>query len=784
MFKRAAKIIIYGLIVWFISPVLEVILPLPTENMVDGVLNLKNDLDQSLFKLLRFIVWLVFVALIFEYSGSLFSFVLPITKRYSTTKQMRRFQGVFAEVFIFSLLLLIVGSIFAAIPSYKQYDEAVKKEETRWKDIHAEMQVEVREEMQQNRDSVLKFIEANKKEFTVPFDIWPNVPSKTIDKYSIDDVINNPSNYQKTHTEYIGSYGHYKTTYDIRRTIGYQKLFKKQQDLHEEKIEIDSLYYRALNNEEFLNKKHEQAKEKVWAEFGSPLLLLKDNSKSYIWLILLITIILYIAEYFASRSNYGGIHESFLQFMEQGKFGRGGSARFAGLFEEWRTLYKNQKQGLFMGRSLYNPFLNIGLEDSRHMMTIAGSRGGKGATAIIPNLLLWEGSTLVIDPKGTNAVVTARRRKELGQKVHLIDPFNIVESEDKASFNPLDMLDADSPHIREQISIISEALVVPDQNQKEKHWDDGARTIIAGILGHLVSSPKYENPTLPMLRELLSKHPDDQAELWAEMSMNDGAGRLPMDAANRVIRGIGTNEISSIISNADKHTEWLSSPAMKDTLSSSSFSFADLKNEPTSIYLILPPQYLETHNRFLRLFVNLAISQMSVEGKAKVPVLWMLDEFLALGKMEEVEKAFGLMAGYNLIMWPFVQDLGRLKSLYGTGVNAFIANSRAIQIFGVADQETKEFTSEYIGEQYLAADKKRKRYNDVVKLRPPHEVALDVANHTNRQYILRSGKAPLVIEKVPYYDSAPSHLFEPLTFLGNKRFGLFEGLYDADPDYT
>jgi type IV secretory pathway TraG/TraD family ATPase VirD4 len=242
--------------------------------------------------------------------------------------------------------------------------------------------------------------------------------------------------------------------------------------------------------------------------------------------------------------------------LEQGRFGFGGSARFAGLIEEWGSRFKDQKQGLFMGRSLYNPLLNIGLEDSRHMLTIAGSRAGKGTTSIIPNLLLWEGSTLVVDPKGTNAAVTARRRRNMGQDVYIVDPFNILEDEESASFNPLEYLDPESPTIREQINIITEALVVPDQHQRERHWDDGAKTVIAGMIAHLVSSPQYKRPTLSMLRDLISALPDEQVSLWADMSLNEGAGRLAKDAANRIIQGIGTNEISSIISNADKHTEW------------------------------------------------------------------------------------------------------------------------------------------------------------------------------------------------------------------------------------
>jgi len=511
-----------------------------------------------------------------------------------------------------------------------------------------------------------------------------------------------------------------------------------------------------------------------------------------------------------------------LRFFTESRLGQGGSSRFAGMFEEWELLLSQKQPGaiigvipglnfvfgllikfivekmgvkrfedivqkgfktdpdlsnctLYAGRSLYNPFLNIALRDDRHMLTIAGSRSGKGVTAIIPNLLLWEGSTIVIDPKGTNAAVTARRRREMGQNVHLIDPFGIVEKDPKkrATFNPLEGLDPNSETIRETISSIVEALVVTDPGQKDKHWDDGAKTILTGLIGHIISDPRYKgHANLGTIRDMLSLSEEEQTELWADMSFNMSAGNTAKEAASRIIRGVGTDEMLSIFSNADKHTEWLSSSAMQATLGKSSFSFSELKEKPTTIYLILPPHFLETHKRFLRLFVNLTIMHMSVGGRSKVPVLMMLDEFLALGYMSEVEKAFGLMAGYNLVMWPFVQDFGRLKDLYKNSVNSFVTNSRAVQVFGVSDEDSTKFVSNMIGKRTMKDKKSDKK---AVALREPSEVAVDVAAESQRQYILRAGKAPLLLEKVRYFDS---------DLLGGNYPGPFQDKYDPDPDYA
>ena len=51
--------------------------------------------------------------------------------------------------------------------------------------------------------------------------------------------------------------------------------------------------------------------------------------------------------------------------------------------------------------------------------------------------------------------------------------------------------------------------------------------------------------------------------------------------------------------------------------------------------------------------------------RLKQPALFLLDEFAALGRLEAVERAMGLMAGYGLQLWPILQDMSQLKDLYG-----------------------------------------------------------------------------------------------------------------------
>ena len=131
--------------------------------------------------------------------------------------------------------------------------------------------------------------------------------------------------------------------------------------------------------------------------------------------------------------------------------------RDRGLFARWLAADEmasdawHAKGGLLLG---YRSGRTVGWSDDRHILTIAGSRAGKGVSLIIPNLIFYEGSAVVIDPKGENAARTAGRRGAgtkaggpgLGQDVYVLDPFG-ESGLASHSFNPLGALDPKSPDV-------------------------------------------------------------------------------------------------------------------------------------------------------------------------------------------------------------------------------------------------------------------------------------------------------------------------------------------------
>lgn len=81
------------------------------------------------------------------------------------------------------------------------------------------------------------------------------------------------------------------------------------------------------------------------------------------------------------------------------------------------------------------------------------------------------------------------------------------------------------------------------------------------------------------------------------------------------------------------------------------------------------------------------------------PVLYLLDEFAALGRLDPVERAMGLMAGYGLQLWPILQDVHQLRAAYGPRAGTFLSNAGLLQVFGVNDPDGARLVSDLLGQE-------------------------------------------------------------------------------------
>jgi type IV secretion system protein VirD4 len=109
-----------------------------------------------------------------------------------------------------------------------------------------------------------------------------------------------------------------------------------------------------------------------------------------------------------------------------------------------------------------------------------------------------------------------------------------------------------------------------------------------------------------------------------------------------------------------------------------------LNGDPITIYLVIPPEKLESHRAVMRAW--LATLLTVVLRRKKIPALrtlFLVDEAAQLGTMPLLRTAMTLLRGFGLQCWTFWQDLGQLRQLYPNDWTTMVSNSAAFQAFGL-----------------------------------------------------------------------------------------------------
>lgn len=357
-------------------------------------------------------------------------------------------------------------------------------------------------------------------------------------------------------------------------------------------------------------------------------------------------------------------------------------------------------------------------EGEMHGLTVAPTRTGKGATAIIPNLMRSCSSMLVIDPKGENARRSIAARRAKSHWVYVVDPWGIalepdaygqgVEPYDIMRYNPLAELSANDPDLASDTMLLADSLVIDSGN--DPFWANEAKALLQGFMMYVVTSPDIDDDErhLGKVRDILSLPTRNPKTLPSQHTIDhvieamEVSDQIIVNQAAARYRQKADKERSSVVSMAQSSTHFLDSPKIRESLSRSSFSFKDLKtyDQPVTVYLVLPLDRLKTYNRWLRLLITSAMIDLTRVPKhpEKPPVRVILDEFAALDKLEIIETAFGTMAGMGVQLWVFTQDLGQLMRLYGDKAwQTFVSNAGVFQYFGSRDYETAKYAEHLCG---------------------------------------------------------------------------------------
>src|ERR1700675_1545343 len=155
----------------------------------------------------------------------------------------------------------------------------------------------------------------------------------------------------------------------------------------------------------------------------------------------------------------------------------------------WNALAQKETIGFMSPAATVSPGPPALIADrtESHVLVIAPTGAGKGRNFIIPNLLTSTAPAIVLDIKGEAARVTARRRREMGHEVVILDPFHIA-TDNPGSLNPLDRLAASAETVEDEALMLASLLSEGRRFEREAFWDDLAENLLAGLFTHVPTS--------------------------------------------------------------------------------------------------------------------------------------------------------------------------------------------------------------------------------------------------------------------------------------------------------
>ena len=403
------------------------------------------------------------------------------------------------------------------------------------------------------------------------------------------------------------------------------------------------------------------------------------------------------------------------------------------------------------------------VDDDRHHLIIGPTRSGKGASYVVPNALLHEGSMIVTDLKGEIFRSTAGYRKSKGSQVFLFAP----GSERTHRYNPLDFIRSDRGDRTTDIQNIA-AILVPEVAESENSiWQATAQQVIAGAISYVNESVHYKgHQTLGEVTSFFNSDANLQAMMTLIKEREPYLSRFTMESFNAYI-ALSERAAASALLDIQKALRPFRNERVVAATSVTDMDLRVLKRRPISIYLAPNVTDITLLRPLLALFVQQTLDTLMLEhAERSVPVYFLLDEFRQLKKMSEITTKLPYVAGYNVKMAFVIQDLKNLDEIYGeTSRHSLMGNCGYQLVFGANDQVTAEAVSKGLGKRTVRYKTESRtielmglhRRTKVEQLRErdlmmPQEVRQMPGD---KMVILAEGQGPIFADKLRFFRTAP-----------------------------
>ena len=414
-----------------------------------------------------------------------------------------------------------------------------------------------------------------------------------------------------------------------------------------------------------------------------------------------------------------------------------------------------RKDGLLLGKVYGRYICN---DEPLHALVTAPTRSGKGVGIVIPNLLSWGGSALILDIKQENFNLTSGFRAK-HQDVYLFSPDN--EQGKSHRWNPLDTIRKDAAHRISDTQRLASILLPSPQNAEASMWIEEARDLFIGLTLYVLDVKSVPATIGEIYRTLKTEHSLDKVLEHILEQHKSALDPACIMAFNNFINK-ASKEQSGVRSSLSSSLNLWSIPSIDAATSASDFNIEDLRRRPASIYFATGLNQLKPLSRIIRLFFELSIDVLTRQlptDDERHKVLMVIDEFGSLGKMPVIADNLAFIAGYNLRMLNIIQGLAQLDELYGKPARESMLQNSALQVFFAAnDETTTQYVSRRVGDQTIQTESISFGQNTIMGTKSQSYTKTDFLKPeefrrlcTKEAIIFKEGARPIKVQKLVYF---------------------------------
>ena len=402
------------------------------------------------------------------------------------------------------------------------------------------------------------------------------------------------------------------------------------------------------------------------------------------------------------------------------------------------------------------------------LITLGGPGSGKSQVHVIPNLLRYPGSAVVLDVKGEIWDATAGYRQ-----THFGDVYRFSPSDRKGlthAFNVFDYISKEPGQAAADCTLLSHQIILENPKLTDPFWENRARDMLWAFATFIAIKGTGAKRSMLGLSELINLPmvKDKKAPIHAVLAsmIRNGERHKIGDlvaAANAIKAGLEGTRNDSIMDAARRHLSvYTRTPSIVSAITSSHWAPDVLRlKKGTTVYICMSPSELTSYGAIVRMMLMQHMQEL-MQHRAKPgepPVTFFLDEMPQLGNFDSILQAQDVGRGAGIRLWMFAQYMGQLNTAFGSDRYKGLIEACRVRCFMRPDQEAARMlehalgqTSTMLGKEHkplaTGADLMGAKYRDkiIVTTSGDHPMCLDkrYAYKTDADKMI-----PIVIKKVP-----------------------------------